>query len=306
MKRPLLFILLFLVLGILTAYFIENNIVILVIFSFIFLLSIYFLKIYRINLCKYLIIFSFIGFLLMLYAKNEPIKQMDIIINNKEEISIIGSIKNLQIIDKDRCKFILKVDNITLNNKTLNKRLSLMVYTEYKNGLQDGIKVNVKGNISNANKKSNPNAYDERLNYKIKNIDYKMYAKNIEMIGYNKIEYYIGKLNKNIGIIYDKILPYRESSLLKAMLLGDKEYLDEDMINLYRNAGIYHILAISGLHIGILSLFLTNIFDKINKRYGKIIVIFILIFYCIFTGSSLSTYKSYNYEYNSFNRIYYI
>lgn len=40
---------------------------------------------------------------------------------------------------------------------------------------------------------------------------------------------------------------------LNAVILGDKSEIDDEMYELYRNNGIAHILAISGLHITFLA-----------------------------------------------------
>ena len=45
----------------------------------------------------------------------------------------------------------------------------------------------------------------------------------------------------------DKTLDYQDSAVMKAILLGDKTYMDEEIKDLYKNSGIIHILAVSGV-----------------------------------------------------------
>ncbi|MCV6631333.1 MAG: ComEC/Rec2 family competence protein, partial [Flavobacteriaceae bacterium] len=52
-----------------------------------------------------------------------------------------------------------------------------------------------------------------------------------------------------------------EIAVIKALFLGDRTDLAEETLQNYRDAGVVHILAISGLHIGILLLFLKQIFS---------------------------------------------
>ena len=47
-------------------------------------------------------------------------------------------------------------------------------------------------------------------------------------------------------------MPEREAGTVSAMLLGDKSMLDEEVKELYRENGMSHLLAISGLHITVL------------------------------------------------------
>ena len=209
-------------------------------------------------------------------------------LSENQEINAIGYVNSIEKTSNNKYK--LKISTKYINGNT--KKLNILVYTDNLHNIKVGAKVDTKGVVYYPNKKSNNTSYDEELNFKIDNITYKMYANKIEVLKYNKIKTYLYNLKENICNIYDDILPQKESNILKAMILGEKQFLDNETIDLYRTSGIYHILAISGLHIGILSLFLTKIFKFVNKRFGYIFVIIILIFYCIFTGASLSTIRA--------------
>ena len=42
--------------------------------------------------------------------------------------------------------------------------------------------------------------------------------------------------------------------MLKAVLLGDRSSLDSETIENFRKTGLYHLLVIAGLHVGLLVL----------------------------------------------------
>lgn len=282
MKRPLFFILIFLVLGIIINYFITNIFVLCLLFLCLILLSFYFYKIYKINFAKFLFVFSLIGYCLT-SLNNTPYY-----LKEKENINAIGYVKNIEKTSTNKYKFILHTTKI--NNKKSN--INILVYTQNLDNIKNGSKININGTIYYPSEKSNPSDFNEKLNFKINNIKYKMYANVTQVLKYNNINIYFDNLKQKLFEIYDNILPQTESNILKAMLLGEKDFLDEQITNLYRTSGIYHILAISGLHIGILALFLTKFFKKLNIKFYQIFVIFILIFYCYFTGGSLSTIRA--------------
>jgi hypothetical protein len=48
-------------------------------------------------------------------------------------------------------------------------------------------------------------------------------------------------------------LDENEFSIAYAMLLGNSDYMDSQVLTSYRSAGVAHIFAVSGLHIGFLS-----------------------------------------------------
>ncbi len=86
--------------------------------------------------------------------------------------------------------------------------------------------------------------------------------------------------------IYQKIdkanLSDNAKGIFLALILGDRHYIDEDIKNSFINSGTIHLLAISGLHIGIISVILWYIFYFFPPVYRRIIVLSILFFYVFF------------------------
>ena len=61
-----------------------------------------------------------------------------------------------------------------------------------------------------------------------------------------------------IDVIYPPWLPEgRYGSVVKAVLLGDRSSVDSDTLESFRKAGLYHLLVIAGLHIGLLAMLAT-------------------------------------------------
>ncbi len=84
----------------------------------------------------------------------------------------------------------------------------------------------------------------------------------------------------------------KESAVVIALLLGGTEEIDGEVINSYRSAGVAHIFAVSGLHIGFLATALNFLFNKlrINRLLKAILITFALFFYsgvCGFSASSI-------------------
>lgn len=70
------------------------------------------------------------------------------------------------------------------------------------------------------------------------------------------------------------------ASLLKTLLLGQRSDLDEQTYQYYIDAGAVHILAISGLHVGIITYILLFFIKKLpNIRFWKLIRLILLLFF---------------------------
>ena len=84
-----------------------------------------------------------------------------------------------------------------------------------------------------------------------------------------------------------------ELAIINALLLGQRQNISEDIYTNYANAGAIHILAISGLHIGIILIILNFVFKPLERlRYGLFIKTFILLIilwsFAIIAGLSAS------------------
>ena len=88
-------------------------------------------------------------------------------------------------------------------------------------------------------------------------------------------------------------LGFDERAIIQALVLGQKKDINKDLYSSYAAAGAAHILAVSGLHVGILYFILTFILSFINRlKYGSFIqsflIIFCLWFFAFVTGLSPS------------------
>ncbi len=88
-----------------------------------------------------------------------------------------------------------------------------------------------------------------------------------------------------------------ELSIFNAILLGQRQDLSKETFEIYKNAGAIHILAVSGLHIGIILLLLNFLLQPLERgKHGKIIklvlVVLFLWFYAFLAGLSASVIRA--------------
>lgn len=88
-----------------------------------------------------------------------------------------------------------------------------------------------------------------------------------------------------------------EKAMAKALITGYRLDLDRDLVQLYSNAGVVHLIAISGLHLGLIYLLLMAVvrwapFLRKSELAGFLIVISCLWFYTLFTGATASVLRA--------------
>jgi len=99
--------------------------------------------------------------------------------------------------------------------------------------------------------------------------------------------------SKLIGKFKEAGLEGDELSVASALILGHRTELDKDLMAAYAGAGATHVLAVSGLHVGIVYLILNNLLRFLDRyKFGKILktvlLIALLMGYAILTGLSAS------------------
>ena len=88
-----------------------------------------------------------------------------------------------------------------------------------------------------------------------------------------------------------------ELSVISALLLGQRQDISKELIKDYQRAGAVHILAVSGLHVGVILLILACIFKPVERlKYGKflktIIIVFLLWMFAFIAGLSASVVRA--------------
>jgi len=88
-----------------------------------------------------------------------------------------------------------------------------------------------------------------------------------------------------------------ELAVIKALILGQRSDISKELLQEYTKAGAIHILAVSGLHVGIILLILSFVFKPIERlKNGKvfktIIIVFLLWSFAIIAGLSASVVRA--------------
>ena len=106
----------------------------------------------------------------------------------------------------------------------------------------------------------------------------------------------VGHLRATIDAI-----PYPSETtgpLVKALLTGDKSDLPKEITRIFRDSGASHVLALSGLHLGVLYLLLTRLTSPLGnspkaRKSRCSLIIVAALFYSIMTGATPSIIRAF-------------
>lgn len=140
--------------------------------------------------------------------------------------------------------------------------------------------------------------YSERMRHQGINFYANIKAENINKIGEtNTIYHFFDNFRNQLTINLEKSTLKRETKgFLISFLLGQRNYLSPDIKNSITSSGLAHVLALSGLHIGLLiSIIFFFLFPLsligLHKTKKILVLIFIWIYVCM-TGFSPTTVRA--------------
>jgi len=113
--------------------------------------------------------------------------------------------------------------------------------------------------------------------------------------GIEAIYYYPYHWHRRIEKAFDRYLNPRNKAIAMALLLGDRRSLDDETRQAFARAGVMHVLAISGLHVGILLMFLRFLLRPLRwhrKWLYHLLIMAVLAWYAWFTGFSASVVRA--------------
>lgn len=212
-------------------------------------------------------------------------------INDSDELSISF------IVEEE-----LKVSNykrfygriININDSPIDSRI-LLVFTDSMFNPAIGSQYFYRGKLNGIPDPKNKGDFNYKKYLYINGIQGQLFVDKCLWVGERKGYYYsllrlryqlINKV-KDLNILSDDA-----KGLVLAILLGDRTYLSDEVVHDFKNLGIMHILAISGLHIGILYLllnFLLGFLSRISRTYLIILLLWIFVF---LSGFSPSVYRA--------------
>ncbi|PZX50185.1 ComEC/Rec2 family competence protein [Algoriphagus chordae] len=178
----------------------------------------------------------------------------------------------------------------------------VLVYHQSAQALKPGEVVLVKKKPETIASPLNPYEFDYMQYLERQGIQYRQFlGKDFQVIdseGGSRFDYFLVHLRHRIAeMIKSKIPNEKSAQIALALLLGQKKALDPSIREAYAQAGVMHILAVSGLHVGIIYAFFILILKplKLKKEKARLYLLFVILviwLYALLTGLAPSVVRA--------------
>ncbi len=223
------------------------------------------------------------------------------------EVGIIARITDAPRFSARSVRFVVEAESIAVNN-TRHTASGGMLVSMLRENVSDsmlatisyGNTIRMKGELTLPSRARNPGEFD-LYKYLFVNGVYAQIVPEREHIPVIRVDTSVSVFRtmiydarRSIAGKIDELFEERESNFLKGLILGERSELPQDIKLDFINAGVMHILAVSGLHIVIVTMMLMVVLQiiRVPERARIILVICMLVYYAFLTGGSASVVRS--------------
>lgn len=283
MKRKILFITITYIIGILWGLYFNINIVLFL--CMIIVIIILLLK------RKFFMVVLLVVVLISEFRSNSIKKIYDNVYFENDQVIVTGEvIKKYENNDSNYEKYLIKIS--TIDGKRDYKNFHLYMYMQDKNeSLIVGEFIKVEGTFYEGNESRNFNGFNYNEYLRTEKIIGIIKEKDVQIIDLKKHMFFhnlLDNLRKNVKEKIYKMLPQKEANLCIALILGNKDLINDEITEYFSKSLLTYILAISGMHISYIISFFSLLLEKLGKNKKNIILCCLLIFYNILVGYEIS------------------
>lgn len=208
-------------------------------------------------------------------------------------VYIEGTVSEEPLFYEDHGAYTLRAAIVETGEGRQNASGSLLVriYGENEEKYRYGDRLRLRGSIVEPRGQRNPGGFDYRFYLKSRGIDALLYPQpgQVEYLGEGETGFLSTmsfKLRADLVAVIESTLPSPSGDLLTAFLFGQRHRLPEDIEQNFQRAGAGHLLAVSGLHVGLVAALVIGLWRLLGLRGRLPLILAILLVwvYAYLTG----------------------
>jgi competence protein ComEC len=219
--------------------------------------------------------------------------------------TVIGEISKIDLKREKELVFYTATDSIISDEFLVKDKVKLLCkfrddvesISKLYNTLRPGNDIKIIGTYYKGREKRNPGEFDYNKYLNSKGIIAILLIdtiSNIQVLSdeINPIKNIIHHARKALDSQIRKYHAPETASLLRGLLLADRREIDYETKNQFINAGVIHVLAVSGLHVGYIVLIFFLIFGRFNLFLRSALTIIGLLCFMLITGVPPSVFRA--------------
>ncbi|RLC28082.1 MAG: hypothetical protein DRH32_09530, partial [Deltaproteobacteria bacterium] len=187
--------------------------------------------------------------------------------NNYRQIS--GTIVSRPVIHSHGKKFVLSARSLTVDGRCFPVTGKIRVTAGGQGpDLGAGDSISFRGRIKSLHNFNNPGGFNYREYMALQQIWCSTYTRGKNIVledtpPRQSMGMPLARMREKLARLIDRSVQNRSGPILKALLIGDRAGIPDAVRNTFNRAGVGHLLAISGLHIGIVATTAFYLFSRL-------------------------------------------
>ncbi len=226
-------------------------------------------------------------------AQQQVRDSLEAVLEEGDQITLWGEVQKKE--EKEEQYLYYLTDTQVAAEGSLFPCYGILVYSSNRH-IRPGNILKVTGSYAPFQISRNEGNFDEKQYYQSKKIEFRLYAEEETLISDKecKTAAFLENLRQKFCRVYLRCMSEKNAGLLADMTLGDKSLLQQEVKDLYRSAGISHILAISGLHVSLFGMGMFRLLCRLGcpGKVSSLAAVGIAVAFGQLSGMEISTVRA--------------
>ncbi len=214
-----------------------------------------------------------------------------------EDIQVSGNVISISKNSSGDKRLDLNVSNINLSGFTSETKFKSRILWDNNHPVELGDQIEITGTLIPISEPRNPTQFNYKTFLESRNIYTQIRADSLILIRPDSSFFSWISIRKKALKLVDQNFDSVTAPIAKALLLGYKNELEGNTKQAFARAGLSHIMAVSGLHVGLVIapfwLLIPYFWSRKNgTKVGFTLLIVVLFFYAGLTGFSVSVLRA--------------
>ena len=227
-------------------------------------------------------------------------------IEKENNFTLYGNVEFVYLINKSGLRVDIQADSAIANKITLHRQVDIICNIKDKNTkkidslysiIAPGNKISASGTYTKGATCRNPGEFDYNNYLRLYGTTgvLNVYSVSDIQIISNKVNLFsdlIFKFRRSVAGKISAYHDYQAAALMNGLLLADRSEIDDQTKTEFVNAGVVHVLAVSGLNVEYVVLLCIILLGRVNIIPKSFLTILAIIFFLLITGMSASVFRA--------------